>query len=112
MNCPHGVPVGPGVSCAECSAIARTRLESTATHIVQTLLRCVHGRRERVDSGGRWCPDCGAYFPKRGPVHVKHPSVVALSILLDDTGALSGAVPSAAGNDSDAKNVIPMKPRG
>ena len=56
--------------------------------IAQQLARCAHGRAETVDGGARWCIDCGSYFPKRGPVNVRHCSMQTMAILFDPEGKL------------------------
>lgn len=51
--------------------------------VAQLLSRCTHERAEPVDGGARWCIDCGTYFPKRGPVNLRHPSMMIMACVFD-----------------------------
>lgn len=60
--------------------------------IAEQISRCKHERAEVVDGGARWCIDCGAYFPKRGPVNVRHCSMQTMAMVFDPED-LSGVMP-------------------
>lgn len=115
MNCPHGV--GPDdFACPLCEQereeglVAMRALPVRQVHDlgmaisrVVDMAVCEH---EAPRSG--WCPDCGAI---RDDGIWVCPIVMSRVLDLDAALRTAGALPMAVRGDSDAKNVIRMKPR-
>jgi len=118
MNCPHRGG-GRGV-CPSCKAKHRERrakaFDRRVHGVLARIARCTHLRAERLDLN--WCDLCGAHrdrgdcfigpgFPGRWCTALYPGEAKAL----DRAGDLVGGPVEPSGDDSEQKNVHPIKSR-
>jgi hypothetical protein len=111
MNCPHcGAPPSAQQVAIDDLDASEPELAALGDVLqnVSHLGRCTHEGAMRV-GGNLWCPLCGALGSSEDGW--KLPVLVIDAKEIDCRLASRGAAREASRADSDAKNVIPMKPR-
>lgn len=114
MNCPHGMP-DDGAGDPPCAACVRDELDRLAwklRDVTASIARCDHRRKAAMGPAAvlQWCRDCGAFRVRTSNVW-ELPEGVRYAIDVDKLATLWGQPHDRGRKHSDAKNVIPMKPR-
>lgn len=111
MNCPHSGP--SGIPCTDCFARFFDELQWKLRDVAASIARCDHRNRAAFGTGGSvlWCKDCGSLRARDidGPWATTEGLRYAKEV--DDALTSIGLVHEACEDDSDGKNVIPIKPR-